>query len=159
MGAVSQTMPEHLRFEMNWRFLRRCLLLSTLPSILAALPAHAVDRERGASELIPGIAVFVNIRPITLPVIEGNRVTRQVGVLLTVELTQGHLKQEATEKEHELTDAFITDLYRMYGASAGASRVVDEKLLKTRLQATAERVLGPGVVQAVLIRQLVEQNR
>jgi hypothetical protein len=37
--------------------------------------------------------------------------------------------------------------------------VVDEPLLKTRLQATADRVLGPGVVHAVLIRQLVEQDR
>jgi hypothetical protein len=144
---------------MIWRFVRRCLVMSLLPSMLAALPAHAVDREKGANELIPGIAVFVDIRPITLPVIERNRVTRQVGILLTIELTAGHLKYEATEKEHELTDAFITELYRMYGARAGANRVVDQKLLKTRLQATADRVLGQGVVHAVLIRQLVEQDR
>jgi flagellar basal body-associated protein FliL len=144
---------------MIWRFVRRCLVVSLLPSMLAALPAHAVDREKGANELIPGIAVFIDLRPITLPVIERDRVTRQVGILLTIELAEGHLKQEATEKDHELTDAFITELYRLYGARAGANRVVDEKLLKTRLQATADRVLGPGVVRAVLIRQLVEQDR
>ena len=141
------------------RFVRRCLEMSLLPFMLAVPPAHAVDREKGANELIPGIAVFIDLRPITLPVIERNRVTRQVGILLTIELSQGHVKQEATEKEHELTDAFITELYRMYGARAGANRVVDEKLLKTRLQATADRVLGQGAVQAVLIRQLVEQDR
>ena len=141
------------------RNLRRCLRLSVLPLLLAALPAHAVDREKGANELIPGIAVFVDMRPITLPVIERDRVTRQVGILLTIELAEGHLKQEATEKDRELTDAFITELYRVYGARAGANRVVDEKLLKTRLLATADRVLGRGVVQAVLIRQLVEQDR
>jgi flagellar basal body-associated protein FliL len=144
---------------MIWRLLRRCLMMSLVPSVLAALPAHAVDREKGANELIPGIAVFIDLRPITLPVIERNRVTRQVGILLTIELSEGHVKQEATEKEHELTDAFITELYRMYGARAGANRVVDEKLLKTRLQASADRVLGLGVVRAVLIRQLVEQDR
>jgi len=144
---------------MIWRFVRRCLVVSLLPSMLAALPAHAVDREKGANELIPGIAVFIDLRPITLPVIEGNRVTRQVGILLTIELAEGHLKQEATEKDHELTDAFISELYRLYGARAGANRVVDEKLLKIRLQATADRVLGRGVVRAVLIRQLVEQDR
>jgi flagellar basal body-associated protein FliL len=144
---------------MIWRSLRRCLLLSVLPSILAAPLALAVDREEGANELIPGIAVFVNMRPITLPVIERNRVTRQVGVLLTIELAEGHLKQEATEKDHELTDAFITELYRLYGARAGADRVVDEKLVKARLQAAADRILGNGVVRAVLIRQLIEQDR
>jgi flagellar basal body-associated protein FliL len=144
---------------MIWRFFRRCLLLSALPSILAAPLAHAVDREKGANELIPGIAVFVDLRPITLPVIERNRVTRQAGILLTIELSEGHLKHEATEKDRELTDAFITELYRLYGARAGANRVVDEKLLKTRLQAAADRALGQGVVHAVLIRQLVEQDR
>jgi flagellar basal body-associated protein FliL len=144
---------------MIWRLLRRYLLLSLLPTILAVPLAHAVDREKGAHELIPGIAVFVDIRPITLPVIERNRVTRQVGILLTIELAEGHLKQEATEKDHELTDAFITALYRLYAARAGADRVVDERVLKTRLLATADRVLGQGVVRAVLIRQLVEQDR
>lgn len=137
----------------GWRCLGLVLLLA------AIAPAHAVDREAGARDLIPGAPVFFDIRPITLPVIEGNRVTRQVGILLTIELNQGHIKQEASEKERELTDAFITELTRMYGSRAGANRVVNHALVKDRLQASADRILGQGAVRAVLIRQLVEQDR
>jgi hypothetical protein len=37
--------------------------------------------------------------------------------------------------------------------------VVKETLIKKRLQLAADRVLGPGVVRAILIRQIVEQER
>jgi len=155
------------------RFRKLSALLSRVPRSLP--PADLATRIRVAAAQSPDrqdapsrfrrmrdraeILLDNVFRPITLPVIERNRVTRQVGILLTIELSEGHLKHEATEKDRELTDAFITELYRLYGARAGANRVVDEKLLKTRLQATADRVLGQGVVHAVLIRQLVEQDR
>jgi len=140
-------------------FLGRSPLAGLALLTLTALPAGAVDREKGARDLIPGAPAFFDIRPITLPVIEGNRVTRQVGILLTVELAKGHAKQEASQKVDELTDGFITELYRIYGWRAGANRVVNEQLVKDRLLASAQRVLGHGAVRAVLIRQLVEQDR
>jgi len=124
-----------------------------------AAPAHAVDREKGARELIPGAPVFVDIRPLTLPVIEGNTVRRQIGVLLTLELNEGHVKHEAEEHDRELTDAFITELRRMYAWRASADRVADERLVKQRLHAAADRILGAGVVRDVLIRQLIEQDQ
>jgi hypothetical protein len=127
--------------------------------LAAVAPAHAVDREKGANELIPGAPVFFDIRPLTLPVIEGNRIRRQIGILLTIELNEGHLKREAQERERELTSAFITELSRMYDWRAEADRVADERLIKTRLHAAADRILGSGVVRDVLIRQLVEQDR
>jgi len=127
--------------------------------VVVAAPAQAVDREKGANELIPGAPVFFDIRPLTLPVIEGNSVRRQVGVLLTLELVKGHDKHEAADREHELTDAFITELNRIFGWRAGADRVADEHLIKQRLHAAADRILGPDVVRDVLIRQLIEQDR
>jgi len=145
------------RFRGNGDQSRRWLLAALLLAIAA--PAHAVDREKGASELIPGAPVFFDIRPLTLPVIVGNRVRRQIGILLTLELVKGHEKHEAADKERELTDAFITELNRMYGWRAGAVRVADERLIKERLHAAADRILGPGVVRDVLIRQLIEQDQ
>lgn len=97
--------------------------------------------------------------PIVLPVVEGRDVTRQVGVLLTLELAQNQTAAGIEEKRRQLTDAFITELYRIYGWRSGADRVVNEELIKRRLQAAADRVLGPGIVHAILIRQLVEQER
>jgi hypothetical protein len=145
---------------------RRRALLGALAA-LVAVPAAAAEPEGGEGgahdplekPLLPGVPDFYNIAPIELPVVEGNNVTRQVGVLLTLELADGHRQSEVKRKAREITDAFITELYRIYGWRSGDARVVNEALIKGRLQAAADRVLGPGVVHAILIRQLVEQER
>ena len=128
-------------------------------ALALALPALAADREKAGDKSIPGVPAFFDIEPIVLPVIEGNRIPRQVGILLTLELAEGHRKQEARDKERQLTDAFITELYRIYGWRSTADHVVSERLIKERLQIAADRVLGKGVVHAILIRQLVEEER
>jgi hypothetical protein len=134
--------------------------VAALLLLAAASPALAVDREKGAERLsVPGAPVFFSLQPIVLPVIERNDVTRQVGILLTIELAEGHTAKDAEDKERQLTDAFITELYRIYGWRSGADRVVSEQLIKRRLQAVADQVLGPHVARSVLIRQLVEQER
>src|SRR6185312_17519901 len=102
-------------------FSRRLLLLGTasLGALMASLPARAVDRQAGVRPEVPGAPVFVDIDPIVLPVIEGNEVTRQVGILLTLELTKGQPASGVELKRRQLTDAFITELYRLYGWRAG----------------------------------------
>jgi flagellar protein FliL len=153
-------MPDRSPKRHLWR---RRVMLGALAA-LAALPAAAAEHDGGEGALpdpplLPGVPDFFNIRPIELPVVEGNSVTREVGVLLTLELAEGHRKSEAVKKERQITDAFITELYRIYGWRSGAVQVVNEALIKHRLQAAADRVLGPGVVHAILIRQLVEKER
>ncbi len=140
----------------RWR--RRALLAAL--AALATLPAAAADRDKeGEEPLVPGVPVYFDLPAIILPVVEGNAVTRQIGAMLTVELAEGHRKSEAAAKRRELTDAFITELYRIYGWRSSADRVVDEMLVKQRLLVAANRVLGNGVAHAILIRQLVEQQR
>jgi hypothetical protein len=133
--------------------------LGLLIALAAAAPAAAADREMPEPKSVPGMPAFFNIEPIVLPVIEGNRIPRQVGILITLELAQGHSAREAQDKDRQITDAFITELYRIYGWRSGDDRVVNERLIKERLQAAADRVLGPGVVHAILIRQLLEEQR
>ncbi|HXZ02011.1 MAG TPA: hypothetical protein VEI03_18605 [Stellaceae bacterium] len=142
-----------------WR--RRALLgaLAALVALPAAAAGHGDENEAFDPPLLPGVPDFFNMPPIELPVVEGNVVTRQVGLLLSLELAEGHRKSEVTRKDREVTDAFITELYRIYGWRSGAVKVVNEALIKRHLQAAADRVLGPGVVHAILIRQLVEQER
>ncbi|HEV2550164.1 MAG TPA: hypothetical protein VGU20_22830 [Stellaceae bacterium] len=134
-----------------------CALLLAFAS--PSLAAEHGEHGQGGKEPVPGAPVFIDMQPIVLPVIEGKNVTGQVGVLLTVELAKGHVSDDIEEKQRQLTDAFITELYRIYGWRSGADRVVNETLVKRHLQATADRILGKGIVQAVLIRQLVEQER
>jgi flagellar protein FliL len=135
-------------------------VLALALALALASPSLGADRsDHRRKETAPGMPVFIDIQPIVLPVIEGSNVTGQVGVLLTLELVQGRAPEEVEEKQRELADAFITELYRIYGWRSGADRVVAETLVKRHLQATADRVLGKGVVQAILVRQLVEHDR
>ena len=147
----------------------RRTLLGALAA-LAALPAAAAEEKEDKEDKedkddkdgkppVPGVPIFFNIPSIVLPVVEGSAITRQVSVLLTVELAEGHRRKEASSKRRELTDAFITELYSLYGWRSGANQLVDERLVKRRLLAVADRVLGPGVAHAILIRQLVEEQR
>jgi hypothetical protein len=140
---------------------RRTVLLAALTSMmtLGAMPAFAVDREKGLKPPpVPGVPDFVDLEPIVLPVIERNRVTRQVGVMLTLELFNGRPAQSIDEEKRlRLIDAFVRELHLIYSARSSGDRVVDEGVIKQRLLRTADTVLGKGVVHAVLVRRLVEQ--
>jgi flagellar basal body-associated protein FliL len=138
--------------------LRRVLVLC-LAVLLAASPALAAEHEGGAAPKPPAGPVFVKLSPIVLPVIEANAVTRQVGILVTLELAEGQSLQTIEPKRRQLRDAFITELYRIYGWRSTADHVVNEALIKASLARAADRVLGAGVVRAVLIGQLLEQER
>ncbi len=137
---------------------RRGLLQGLLLSLLTAVPAAAAEHQ-AHPEAAPGTPVFVSLQPIVLPVIEGNTVTRQVGVVLTLELFEGQTALAIEERRRQLTDAFITELHRIYAWRSSADHVVNEVQIKERLLRVANGVMGAGVVRAVLIRQLLEQER
>jgi flagellar FliL protein len=128
--------------------------------ILQAVPALAVDREKGIKgPHVDGVPDFVDIQPIILPVIERNAVTRQVGIVVTLELADGEHADAVEPKRRQLTDAFIRELHTLYAWRSSSDRVVDEQLIKRRLLRVADAVMGQGVVHAILVRQLLEQGR
>lgn len=124
------------------------------------MPALAVDREKGVKGAhVEGVPDFVDVQPIILPVIERNSVTRQVGIVVTLELADGEHADAVEPKRRQLTDAFIRELHTIYAWRSGSDRVVDEQLIKRRLLLVADAVLGQGVVHAILVRQLLVQGR
>jgi flagellar basal body-associated protein FliL len=137
------------------------LLAALLPAgpALAAEPGHGGHGEPGEGPPAPAGPAFVKIPPIVVPVIEGDKVTRQVGVNIVLELAEGRSAADVAEKRQLLQDAFIRDLYSIYQARAGTGRAVSEQVVKARFGRSAAAVLGPGVVQDVLIQQLFEQPR
>jgi hypothetical protein len=142
-------------------FSRPILLLGLLAALtLAAAPALAVDREKGLKgPHVDGVPDFVEIQPIILPVIERDSVTSQVGIVVSLELVDGQHGEDVEPKRRQLTDAFIRELHTIYGWRSSNDRVVNDQLIKRRLLITADKVLGQGVVHAILIRQLLEQGR
>lgn len=103
--------------------------------------------------------VFVQLAPISLPVFDGGEVIRQASLVLSLELAKGKSENDIAEKRPILRDAFIGALYAFYDRRHSEDRVIDAEAIKTRLQKAANRVLGPGVVQDVLIQQAFERRR
>ena len=129
-------------------------------SVLAfAFPAMAAGHE-GAPEAIAGAPSYVRFPAIFVPIIEGDRVTRQIGVALTLELAKGQEKQPVEEKRLQLNDAFVRDLYAFFQQRAAVkANDIDEIYLKDRLLKVADNVIGEKAVREVLIEQFFEQKK
>jgi hypothetical protein len=130
------------------------LALSALPSVGTGWAEEGKPKE-GAVEG----PVFVKLPPIVLPVFSGNRVARQAGLVLALELEPGKTEAELEPNRRKLYDAFIADLYDLYDQLGAANRVIEPTVIKQRLFATSERILGPGFVHEVLIEQAFERPR
>jgi hypothetical protein len=136
-------------------FLAAMLVLAG--SALAA--DHGEKKPAKGESAIEGPA-FIKLAPIVLPIFgKDNKVARQAGLVLALELEPGKTAGDLEPDERKLRDAFITDLYTLFEQTADAEHVIDVALIKQRLQDTSERVLGPGVVHAVLIQQAFERAK
>jgi len=124
---------------------------------LFAAPVRAVETQAPAAAT--DAPSYIRFNPIFVPVIDGNRVTHEFGVTLMIQLVQGQDKTSVEAKREQLNDAFIRDLYAFFQDRASFNGRVDEAYLKTRLLRAANAVVGPGVVQEVLIEQLLERAK
>jgi hypothetical protein len=129
-----------------------------LAGLLFAGPAFAVDRT-AVPELFDGAPTYVRFDPIFVPVIVGDRVTRQVGVSLMLELAKGQAREDVEDKERQLNDAFVKNLYVYFQQRAGSPGDIDQAYLKGQLLKAAAAVVGPHVVKQVLIEQLFEERK
>jgi hypothetical protein len=128
-------------------------------ALFFALPAVAANHEAG-TEAVPGTPSYVRFPAIFVPIIEGDRVTRQIGVTLVLELAKGQEKPPIEEKRRQLNDAFVRDLYAFFQQRAGMrANDIDEMYLKERLLKVADNVIGDKAVREVLIEQFFEQKK
>jgi hypothetical protein len=135
-----------------------CLVSVLLLGSVAAAAEHGEGKPKGEGA-IEG-PTFIKLPPIVLPVFNSeNKVARQVGLVLALELEPGKTAADIEPNRRKLHDAFITDLYTLYDQVGSADRVIEPAMIKERLQETSDRILGPGVVHAVLIQQAFERSR
>jgi hypothetical protein len=130
------------------------LLAIVIFSVLVALGAARAEEKKPP----PG-PVFVTLPQITIPVYEGEAMTRQASLVLALELEKGRSEAEVSRLETRLVDAYITDLTALFERRSAEPRVIDPEEIKPKLLETAGRVLGPGVVKDVLIQRAMERAR
>ncbi|MEX2009258.1 MAG: hypothetical protein WEC41_03610 [Dongiaceae bacterium] len=95
---------------------------------------------------------FVELPPMTVSVIRGDRVVRLLVVRVTLEMRPGDDPTAVDSALPRLTDAFLVELHGLFGYRLMDERGFDLELVRTRLKLVAARVVGADLVTDVLVK-------
>lgn len=136
--------------------------ISALLAVLLMLTAPAYAGE-GGGEKDPNAPhpefEYIELKPITLPVITSKGLTQQVSIVVELEVKWGD-KDEIEPFEPRLVDAYLQDMYGVLGQGHALMKgdVVDIDMIKKRLTDVTAKVVGPKhEVHAVLLQALQQR--
>ena len=131
-----------------------------VPVLTAMQPvgARANGGEEEKPEDDPNRPHYVKISPIVVPVISDKGIEQTISLIVALEVKDKKTADDIIKISPRLSNAFLQDLYgaidRKYLVRSG---VVDVSRVKLKLEKAANRVLGDGMVQSVLV-QAVSQR-
>jgi hypothetical protein len=136
------------------------LALASMMPMGAMSVAYAEEEGGGKAAAPPSDFEYLQLQPLTLPVITARGLTQQVSLLVSLEVPYG-TKDAVKEMEPKLTDAYISDLYGALGTGAVMvhGNVIDVNALKARLAKDTARVLGPDKVHDILLQAVQQSGR
>lgn len=115
-----------------------------------------IAREEAAKP--PPPVAYVRLNPIVVPAIGKEKVEQFVTIVATVEVDAAKQPQ-AQAQVTRLVDAFISTVYAgVDDKTLMSGPLINIPVLKEKLTAAAGRVLGPGVVQGVLVQVVTQRN-
>lgn len=143
--------------------MKRQVLFILVALLLPLSGGWAPPSEARAEEAVPQSGAleapkFVKIDPIVLPVIQQNKVTRFITIVVTLEMDVDDAILRVQSVKRQLVDALFTELHGLFSLEMVQKRGPEAPLVKQRVQVVCERILGPGMVKSVLI-QGVSQRR
>lgn len=94
---------------------------------------------------------FIDLPPFIVPVVRDSGVNKLIRIDLALELKAEAVATMETGLPR-LTDAFVSELYGLFGYRLMEERQYDLAIVKRRLQRAADRTLGEGQVLAVLVQ-------
>jgi hypothetical protein len=123
---------------------------------LGAGAAQAASAEK--SDAPPPEYEYIELKPLTLPIITDKGLTQQVSLMVSLELPYGKL-EEVKFLMPRLADAYLRDLYGVLGVGGAMMKggLIDVVAVKQRLAAVTVSIAGEGKVNDVLL-QVVQQR-
>lgn len=123
-----------------------------------AAKAEADAAKAAAQEpVIP--AVFVQLNPLILPIVDDNGVSQTVSIVISVEVADEAMAAKVKNLQPRLQDAFIQDMYGVLSRKAVMKGgVIEVSKIKERLSAVSHKVMGDDTIKQVLL-QVVQQRR
>jgi flagellar FliL protein len=103
-------------------------------------------------------AVYVNLEPLILPIVNSEGVTQVVNLVVAVEIASEKDKEKVESLLPRLQDAFIQQMYgELNDKGYMKAGVLQVSKLKQHLNIIATKVLGEDIVSDVLL-QVVQQR-
>lgn len=99
--------------------------------------------------------IYAKVGQIAVPVFRDGALHAQLIADFQLEVTSDQAQTEVYRRAAELRDAYLSELYDMADRVARGHEVIDLDRLKLRLEAITTRVLGPGLVRAILIQNVI----
>jgi flagellar FliL protein len=113
------------------------------------------DAEPEPEPEIPRI--YVEMNALTIPVIRGGAVAKYILLQISLEVPDESAREEVIDRMPRLQDAFLRDLHA-YFASIPLDSPLNVRTVKQRLQRIADRKVGAGIVDEVLIQGAFEKK-
>jgi hypothetical protein len=86
-----------------------------------------------------------------VPIIEGNTVTRQVALLVTLETMGTANREKLVANRQRLQDIFLRDMYGTLAVRRPDGQSYDA-IIKARLQRAGDQVMGAGIIDDVFVK-------
>ncbi len=128
------------------------------PAEASVGPDGEVVKEARAKPERTGEPKYVNIDPLSLPIIDDKGVTSNVNIVVALQVSDDKAANEIKKQMPRLIDAYIQNMYGMLNKrEALKGGVVQVGMVKDRLNQITKKVLGDDMVDDVLL-QVVSQR-
>lgn len=118
----------------------------------------AAKEDHGKKEGKAEHLAFVEMDPLILPIIDAEGINQLVSLVIVLQVHDEEQKAEVSAQMFRIKDAYIQDMYGSLNKHVAVKDgVIQVDVLKAKLTAASERVLGEGVVTDVLL-QVVQQR-
>lgn len=114
----------------------------------------AAKTEELISQISKPEPAYVPLRPLVISLIQEGEVTHHVTMQLTLQLYDTW-DQEITDRNMaRLRDAFLHEMHALFAMRIVRQTGFESPLVRKRLVALCDRLLGEGVVADILLREL-----
>ncbi len=101
---------------------------------------------------------FLALKPIDVPVMEGDQVTHRIIFELTLDLLPEHSARKARKHMPKIQDSIYSELHSLFGMRYVRDLDNILPLVKRRVREAANRALGGNAVGAVLVSNILKKR-
>ncbi len=114
------------------------------------------EKAKMPKEDEPDPPIYLTMAPIVIPIFQGDKVTTNIQLTIQIEVARKDAP-EIRKRMTKLKDALLSDLIGFVPRHLRDHKKLDFGILSRRLMVIAERAVGKGLVDGVLIQGILDQ--